>query len=93
MLLATIVPMNLLNAITKQVFEYAWDTELIPILIFTVIMFVMFNLIYFLISYVATITLGERCNVLFASKRRLVYKINAILLIFISISFLSVLFL
>ncbi len=92
-LLATIVPMNLLNAITKQVFEYAWDTELIPILIFTVIMFVMFNLIYFLISYVATITLGERCNVLFASKRRLVYKINAILLIFISISFLSVLFL
>lgn len=92
-LLATIVPMNLLNAITKQVFNYTWDTELTPILIFTVIMFVMFNLIYFLISYVATITLGERCNVLFASKRRLVFKINAILLIFISTLFLSILFL
>ncbi len=93
MLLATIVPMNLLNAISKQVFNYAWETELTPILIFTIIIFVMFNLIYFLISYVATITLRDKCNKLFVSKRRLVFKINAYLLLVISILFLGVLFL
>lgn len=91
-ILATIVPMNFLNAVAKQIFIHEWGVDATPVLIFIFILFIMFNLIYFLLSYVATITLGDRCNEKFESKRKLVKWIDAVMLLIIAILLIVVVF-
>lgn len=91
-ILATIVPMNFLNAVAKQIFIHEWSADATPVLIFIFVLFIMFNLIYFLLSYIATITIGDRCNEKFESKRILVKRINAVMLSIIAILLIVVAF-